>query len=183
MNRKIFTIIALAAAGASTPAFANEDFYLGAAVGTKGNMSLITAAGRATPSNSPRSFSVHGGYRRSEYVDVEAGYTSFGHFKFGGAGDIDLTALHLAAKGNIKISESWTLFAKAGVVRHNVDTSVTGGQGRETSEVKPMFGIGASYALTPHLSLSAEVTSYGKVETQNMKLNFRQAQLGLKYSF
>lgn len=183
MNKKIFTIIALAAATASTPAFAEDDFYLGAAVGTKGNMSLLTPAGRAAPSNGPRSFSFYGGYRLSEYVDLEAGYTGFGHFKFGGAGDIDLTALHLALKGSIKVSESWSLFGKAGAVRHKVDTAVTGGTGRETAKVKAMFGIGAAYAVTPRLSLTAEVSDYGKVDTQNMKLKFRQAQLGLKYSF
>ena len=183
MNKKLCTIIALAAAGAFTPAFADDDFYLGAAVGTKGNMTLRTPAGRLVPTNHPRSFSVFGGYRLSEYVDLEAGYTSFGHFRFGGAGDIDLTALHLSGKGKIKVSESWTLFGKVGAVRHKVDTDLGAGTGRETSQVKPMFGVGASYALTPRLSVSAEVTDYGKVNTQNMKLKFRQAQLGLKYSF
>lgn len=183
MNQKIIAIIALAAAGASTPALASDDFYFGAAVGTKGNMSLRTPAGRLEPSNHPRSFSLYGGYRLFEQVDLEAGYTSFGHFRFGGAGDIDLTAFHLSGKGNIKVSESWTLFGKVGVVRHSVDTDLTGGGGRDTSKTKPLFGIGASYALTPRLSLSAEVSDYGTVKTQNMTLKFRQAQLGLKYSF
>lgn len=183
MNQKIIGIIALAAAGLSTPALADDDFYLGAAVGSTGSMSLLMPTGRISDTNSPRGFTVYGGYRLSEHVDLEAGYTSFGNFEFGAAGQIDLSALHLAGKRNFKVSESWTLFGKLGVVRHTIDKDVSGARPRETSQVKPMFGVGASYAITQRVSADVELVDFGTVRSQNLNLKYRQARLGLKYSF
>lgn len=183
MNKIICTILTLAAAVAASTASAGEDFYLGAGIGTKGHMNIVTSEGRFGNTNDPRPLSVFGGYQLTERFALEAGYKNFGNYKFGGRGEVDLDSIYLAGKGSIELSDNWTVFGKLGAVRHSVEVSPTGVASRETATVKPMYGVGFGYRLTPKLTLEAEVVDYRETHTQNLKLSYREAQLGLNYRF
>lgn len=183
MNKPICTILALAAALAASPASASEDFYLGAGIGSKGHMNIITSAGRVANTNDPRPFSLFGGYHINDHFALEAGYHGFGDYKFGSAGETDLNSLYLAAKGSIKLSDAWTVFGKVGAARHSVDVSPAGLASRETTSVKPMYGIGFGYKLAPKLTLETELMDYGHVRAQGLNLNYRQLRLGVNYRF
>lgn len=176
------TVAALLAAG-SASASETPRYYAGAGMGSKGNMNIATSAGRFPATNSPRPFRIFGGVELTEHVGIEAGYVNFGGFKFGGAGEIDLAALQLMGKGSFKLSDNWTVFGKAGAVRHTVEVAVTGVPERTTHVVKPAFGIGVSYSITPKIRLEAEFADYGRVQTQNLNLRYRQLQLGVSYRF
>ena len=185
MNTFFCTTLPLAALLAAGSASASEAprFYAGAGIGSKGNMTLATSAGRFPASNSPRPVRVFGGVELTEHFGIEAGYVNFGGFEFGGAGAIDLTALQLMAKGSFKLSDNWTVFGKAGAVRHTVEVAATGVPERTTHVMKPAFGIGVSYSITPRIRLEAEFADYARIQTQNMNLRYRQLQLGVNYRF
>ena len=179
MNKIISTtvalIVALIAALAALPACAEDDFYAGAALGTKGTM--LGSTGSTLP------FKLYGGFALTEHVAVEAGYTSFGVFEYSGDREIALRALSVAVKGSFAITDSWSAFGKVGAARHVIDVKGTGLSVREQNKTTPMLGVGVGYKFTPNLTADLELVSYGKIKLDNGRLAFRQLQLGANYSF
>lgn len=170
-----FTLIAALTAQSSFAAEANHDYYLGAALATKGTMT------GSTSSSLP--FRLYGGFALNDQVAYEVGYTSFGVFKYSQNREIALSALTLAAKGTLHITDSWTAFGKVGAARHVIDVKGTGLFVREQNKVTPMLGVGVGYKVTPKLTLDMELVSYGKIKLDNGQLTYRTLQLGANYSF
>lgn len=183
MNKILCTALTLIGAFAALPACASDDFYVGASIGTRGNMDFSTSAGALNANNKPRPFNVYGGFNFTEQVAIEAGYTSYGDFKYDGGREIGLSAFHLAAKGSMRINESWSAFGKAGVVRHAIDVKGAAMPVREQDKITPLFGIGVSYKLTPALMLDLQLVSHGRIKTDTGRLAYRQLQLGANFSF
>ena len=175
MNKIVSTTIALIAALAALPACAEDDFYAGAALGTKGTM--IGSTGSSLP------FKLYGGFALNEHLAVEAGYTSFGVFEYSGDREIGLRALTIGVKGSFAIADSWSAFGKVGVARHMIDVKGAGLSVREQNKARPMLGVGVGYKLTANLTADLELVSYGKIKVDNGRLAFRQLQLGANYSF
>lgn len=183
MNKLSGAALTLIAALAAVPALAADDFYLGAAIGTQGKMTFSSGAGSIDNTNHPRNFSLHGGYVLSDRFAIEAGYTSFGDFKFGSVAEADLSALHLAAKASFPVSEAWSVFGKAGVVRHSIDISRAGATLVDMSKVRGLLGVGVEYHQSPKLSVALELVDYGRVREPGLDLKARQLQAGVNYRF
>ncbi len=131
--------------------------------------------------NHPRPFKVFGGYELTDNFAIEAGYTDFGKYKFAMPGTVDIKTFHLVAKGSIKLGESWALFGKAGASHAKIEHPGFGLG--DLSDTRPMLAIGAEYAITNKLALGLELVNQGTVKSDNAKLNLRQAQVSVRYSF
>ncbi len=81
----------------------------------------------------------------------------------------------------MKLGESWALFAKAGAAHTKVRHAGVALAG--ISETRPMLGIGAEYMITKDLALGLELVNHGTVKSPTTKLNLRQAQASVRYSF
>jgi OOP family OmpA-OmpF porin len=183
MNKLLCTTISLAAALAAAPAQAADDFYAGFGLSNAGKLSLSTSAGRTQNINKPRPFSLYGGYKLNDNFAVEAGYSDFGTFKFGSGAELDLSALYVAGKGSVNVSDSFTLFAKAGVARIAVDKSGPGYYGDDFAKVRPMLGIGAGYRLSERATVELELVKYSKINNATTNLKVNQLRLGANYRF
>lgn len=181
MNKLLCTVALLAAALATPAARAADSFYAGAGVGTRGVLNLHGPGGKIETSSRPRTYRAFGGYELTDHFAIEAGYKEFGTFKFGVPAEVDISAIQLAARGNMKLGESWSLFAKAGVSRIKVEQ--TGVNLGDLSKTRPLLGIGAGYALTNNVGLELEFLDSGSVRSEKGKLNLRQLQANVKYSF
>jgi hypothetical protein len=183
MNKLLYSTLTLAVALAAPCAHAEDQFYIGAALGTQGKLKLATNGVIEHNTNHPRAFRLSGGYQFNEHFALEAGYTGFGNFDFASGSEVDLSAFHIAAKGSIPLGESFTLFGKAGVARHDRDiTGPTVGAG-SLVKTRAMLGIGVGYRITDRLSLTAEVLDYGTIKSPGTKLEMRQLEVGLNYRF
>lgn len=183
MNKLFCTTITLAAALAASPARAADEFYAGFGLSKAGHLHLNTAAGRITNTNKPRPFSLYGGYRLNENFALEAGYSDFGGFKFGPVAQVDLSALYVAAKGSVHVSDSFSLFAKAGLAHITVDKSAPDDGGDKFAKVRPMLGIGAGYRLTERATVELELVKYSSVKNATTNLKVNQLRLGANYRF
>jgi hypothetical protein len=183
MNKLMYSTLTLAAVLTAPCAHAEDQFYVGAALGTQGNLNLATNGGIERNTNHPRAFRLSGGYQFNEHVALEAGYIGFGNFEFASGAKVDLSALHVAAKGSIALGESFSLFGKAGLARHDRDISgPTPGPG-SLVRTRAMVGIGVGYRMTDRLSLTAELVDYGTIRSPGTKLTMRQLEVGLNYRF
>lgn len=182
MNKIFSHSLAVLAIVAAVPAAA-ADFYVGAAVGSRGNMDIDTAAGILVPDNKPQPFSLYTGFDFTDRVAIEAGLVTFGDYRYTGGRKINMGGLYLAAKGNIPISESWTAFGKLGAMRHAVRVTGEDLPVKEQNKVTPMLGIGLGYAITQNLKLNLELVHYGRVKSPTSHLTFRELQAGVSYSF
>ncbi|MES2316507.1 MAG: outer membrane beta-barrel protein [Pseudomonadota bacterium] len=183
MNKNLYPTLALAAMFALPAARAADNaMYAGATIGTGGSLIIGNNAGVAEKNtNHPRPFKLYGGYELTDNVALEGGYINFGKFKFASPGAIEMDAWHLAAKGTIPLGKSFSLFGKLGVARHGVEASGMGDDSGKLAETKPLVGIGAAYRLTENLSLTAEYTNYGSVNSG--KIKNRVLEAGLKFNF
>jgi len=183
MNKLLYSILALTAALAAPCAHAEDPFYIGAALGAQGKLNLATNGVIERNTNHPRAFRLSGGYQFNEHFALEAGYIGFGNFNFASGAEVDLSALHVAAKGSIALGESFSLFGKAGLARHDRDiTGATPGAG-SLVKTRAMYGIGVAYRMTEKLSLTAELVDYGTIRSPGTKLTMRQLEVGLNYRF
>lgn len=183
MNKLLCTTITLAAALAAAPAHAADEFYAGFGLSNAGHLHLNTPAGRLTNTNKPRPFSLYGGYKLSEHIAVEAGYSDFGSFKFGSGAELDLSALYVAGKGSVNLSDAFTLFAKAGVARIAIDKSGPGYYGDDLAKVRPLLGVGAGYRLSERATVELELVRYSSIKNATTNLKVNQLRLGANYRF
>lgn len=181
MNKQLRASLFLACVCVAPAVHAADTYYVGAGIGTRGTLHRGTPTGTVDNINHPRPFKVFGGYELTDNVALEAGYTDFGKYKFALPGTVDIKSYHVLVKGSMKLGESWALFAKAGAsharVRH------AGVALENISETRPMIGIGAEYAITKDLHLGLELVNHGTVKSSTTKLNLRQLQAGVRYSF
>lgn len=181
MNKLLCTTMLLAATLTAPRVYAADTFYVGAGVGNGGTINLQTPDAKVETSSRPRTYRVFGGYELTDNFAIEAGYKTFGRFEFGIPATVDVSALQLAARGNMKLGESWSLFAKAGVSRIRVEQE--GVSMGDLSDTRPLLGIGAGYALTKNIGLELELLDSGSVRSDKGLLHTRQFQANVKYSF
>lgn len=181
MNKLVCTAALLAATLSAPAVRAADTFYLGAGIGTRGTLNLDTPAGKIQNTNHPRPLRVFGGYNLTDNFAIEAGYIDFGKYKFSVPSTVDISTFHIAARGNIKFGESWSVFAKAGASRIKVEQ--TGVNLGDLSDTRPLLGIGAGYAVTKNIALELEFLDSGTVKSEKGKLNLRQVQASVRYTF
>ena len=181
MNKLVCTAALFAATLSASAAHAADTFYLGAGIGTRGTLNLSTPAGPIQNTNHPRPVRVFGGYNVTDHFAIEAGYLDFGKYKFTVPATVGISAYQVAARGNLKLGESWAVFAKAGASHIKVEQNGVGLG--DLSETRPLLGIGTGYALTKDIALEVEFLHSGKVKSERARLNLRQVQASVRYTF
>ena len=199
-----FALLAL-----STPAFA--DGFYGVGEITRSNLSLdrnhfdsALLANGATglssgDSGNPTKWRLQGGYRFNPNLAVEAGYIDFGKAKYtaaytGGSaqGSLKAGGVDVAALVGLPLNDSFSVFAKAGVVAAKVDSrlaasgaAVAASGDASTHVVRPLLGLGAIYKLSDHVDLRADydhVSGLGKSDKTG-KMTANMVSLGVAYNF
>lgn len=183
MNTVRTSMLALAALLAAPLAQAEDPFYVGGAVGQRSNITLYTDGSAQRASNEPRAFNVHGGYEVNEHFAIEAGYTRFGKYRFGGGESINLGATYLAAKGSIALGDKFSLFGKAGIADHSLKLTGSTQDDGTYGKARPMFGAGVAYRVSEQVALKLEVLDYGTLHTGAGDLKMRQFEAGLDFRF
>jgi OOP family OmpA-OmpF porin len=181
MNKLLYTTMLVAAALAAPAVRAADTFYVGAGIGTRGTLYLDGPAGKLENTNHPRPFKMYAGYDFTDHFALEAGYKDFGKYKFAIPASVDIDAFYVAAKGSVKVSESWALFGKAGVSHVNVD--VTGASLGEFGKNRALLALGADYSITKNLALGLELSDFGRRKSSRGNLGLYQFEANVKYSF
>jgi OOP family OmpA-OmpF porin len=181
MNKLLYTTMLLAAALAAPAVRAADTFYVGAGVAARGTMFVDDGAGKRESSNHPSPLKVYAGYDFTDNFALEAGYKDFGKYKFANAASVAIDGLYVAAKGSVKVSESWALVGKAGVSRVNID--VDGAALGEFGKYRALLALGADYSITKNLALELELANYGRRKSSKGDLGLYQLEANLNYSF
>jgi len=206
---KRLPLASLALLALSTTAFA--DGFYGVGEITRSNLSLdrnhfdsaLLANGAtglaSSDSGNPTRWRLQGGYRFNPNVAVEAGYIDFGKAKYsatytGGSaqGSLKAGGVDVVALVGLPLGDSFSVFAKAGVVAASVKSSLTASgpaalasSADSTHVVRPLLGVGALYKLTDHVDLRADydhVSGLGK-SNRTGKMDANLFSLGLAYNF
>ncbi|MGQ5523340.1 outer membrane beta-barrel protein [Chitinimonas sp. PSY-7] len=180
--KKQFSLLVIAGVLAA-PVLA-EGFYAGAEVGRTKMKSSEDADIKGNATN----VGVFAGYQFHPNVAVEAGYRDLGKIKYSDSETYQGTtvtanasaksrALHASVVGIVPVSDEFSLYGRVGVARVNVKTagniSVSGagvGNGMSIAgqdsfnKTKPMFGLGARYAVSKEFGVRAEYSQFGKIE-------------------
>lgn len=169
------TLLLSAALGAAAfGASAQEPgFYAGAGVG----QSFVD---EGVYDDEDTAFTVFGGYQFNRYFGLEAGYADFGKIEPDVAGPaLEGDSAYLTAVGTLPVTEKFSAYAKAGLHRWNVDTSLPGVTGNnDDSGSDPTYGVGAQYRFTDKVALRAE---YSRFEVEDVDADL--AQLQVRFDF
>lgn len=153
----------------------------------------------SSDSGNPTKWRLQGGYRFNPNLAVEAGYIDFGKAKYtastsGGSaqGSLKAGGVDVAALLSLPLSDSFSVFGKAGVAAAKVDSrlsasgAVVAASGdASTHVVRPLLGVGALYKLSDHLDLRADydhVSGLGK-SGKTGKMTANMVSLGVAYNF
>ena len=188
MKSKLLTLCAtLSIAGlqAGSPAAAAEPAaYLGVAFGQSQASDLNAAEINATLASfglgavtsvddNGTPFKLFGGYRLSDNLAIEGGYTSFGEFTSqstivsGGSGTMNGEwsgySLNVAAVGLLPVGESLSIFGRAGLsfwdLEFDLAASGPGGSvsaSESESGISPILGFGAMFNISSRFALRAD---------------------------
>lgn len=151
------------------------------------------------------------GYRFNENFAVEVGYTDLGeasiattapvsgtlfgsNFSADGRADIETDGFFLGLRGDLPVSDSVNLFAKAGLINWESDVTFTGTftlgadsfsgtAGAELADgTDPYFGFGADWKLSENFAINAQYTMY-KLDVDGEDLDIDGLTVGLSYAF
>ncbi|MNJ14622.1 Outer membrane protein A precursor [compost metagenome] len=173
-----------------------DAWYLGAKAG------WVEASGACGPQaiscdNSPVDSGLFVGYVLNDWLALEAGYDHFSEFNasypaqwapaHSAAYEGDLNGLSFVAKPYWQLSDSWSLFGKAGLMLWELD--VTGDELNYAREVtdrggSPLLGAGLEYAFNHNWRTNLEYQWLGQIggsDTGEMDVN--AVNLGIIYQF
>lgn len=141
-------------------------------------------------------FKVFGGYRFLENLAVEGQYARLGkaNIRYSGPTGLrgtekyEVSSISVAAVGLLPVSDSFTLFAKAGPSFNDAKSSfsnATLGAASKGRKVGLLVGIGASYKLTENISARAELENFSRVgeAAKGGRSSVNMVSLGLAYQF
>lgn len=166
-----------------------QQAYVGATLAHGANWDYRTAPGQPTASEKVLFGKLYGGYAFDDTWAIEGGVGLYEKARFdkadtGSAYDATsrATLVYLAGRATHRFNDKWSVFGKLGAVRHNQrldhgDRVFTG------HDVRPMFGLGTSYDLTPRAALTLEFNDYGKMRTSEVTRKVRKLEAGVKFSF
>jgi len=175
-------------ANAATPGW-----YTGARIGGSTFHSACDVAGQSCDKDSAPVGGVFAGYQQNDYFSIEGGYTYLGEASLAPAAvgqkvtSYDAKALDLVGKLQANLSDSFDVYAKAGVAMVRVNAN--GANLDETDNgLSPTVGAGLEYYFDPSLSMGLDYQVYfdagddstGVSEihlyTLNMTYHFGEAQ-------
>lgn len=170
---------------------AQERGYVGLTLGTS-KYGLMNGAGqRIEHNNDVTALKGYAGYVLNEHFAIEGGYAGttkkprFDRSQFGAAADpqAHASALYVAVRGKVAVSQSVDVFAKLGVAASHFELAGAGAQDFDVIGIKPMAGVGAAYRLTDKVALTAELEHYGRVREGKRRFVQNRAQVGVQFGF
>ena len=143
------------------------------------------------------------GYNFNKYFGVEGGYTQYARSLYKaslGSDSVSLTyrdsnVFSIVGKAYLPIEDSgFNVYALAGIanVKQTATVKINGTLGADTesesqSKIRPMYGIGGSYDINPHVTTSLEISrvqGFGNMKTSgNAFANADLISLNLAYNF
>lgn len=175
----------------TSAAHAQERGYAGLTLGPS-KVGVTNGAGqRIEHNNDVVALKGYAGFALGEHFAIEGGYAGtskkprFDRAQFGAAADpqAHMSALYVALRGKVAVSQSVDVFAKLGVAANHVELAGAGAQDFDVIAVKPMVGVGAAYRLTEKVALTAELEHYGRVREGNRSFVQNRAQVGIQLGF
>lgn len=193
------------------PAFAQEagQYYGGASVGK--SRAKLDEAGLAAYNAGPAisvtgvavddsatGYKVFGGYRMNPYLAIEAGLFSLGTFGFDAStlplgsvhGESKYRGLNLDLVGTMPVTDKLSALLRAGVQRSWTRNSFSGtgavivpDSSPRTRGVNYKVGAGLQYAMSPNVTLRAEVERYRINDAMDRKANVNVYTVGLVIPF
>lgn len=182
--------IGMSASLAQAQAIEPGQGYGGLTISNSGQARGISRTGERVSDNGRLGYKLFGGWNLNEYVAVEGGYASYGKYTLkntgpgatGGDATIGVNMAYVAARGTWRVTDNFSVFGKVGIAHTRSDIDNLGRP--DVKMTRPMFGIGAQYALTKNLALTLEVNKYGRKDTSpTTRFDVRKLELGLKYDF
>ncbi|HSC93484.1 MAG TPA: outer membrane beta-barrel protein [Burkholderiales bacterium] len=168
--RPFVTAALLALGVASTPAQAQEQdqgWFIGAGGGVsklEDGCAILGGSGSSCDDNGTY-WKVFGGYRFNSYFGYELAYANFGELKISTAGSTttyEATGMEISLFARLPISRDFSVYAKYGLYRWDVDLNVSGtgaftasADGNDTT-----YGFGADYNFTKNIAARLEYQKY-----------------------
>lgn len=107
------------------------------------------------------------GLQFNSFLAVEGSYLDFGSFG-GDVGKADIDGYDLAIVGRLPVTDSFSLFAKAGQLFWDADVRVAGLKDSYDGD-EPFFGVGADFYVTNNLAVVLEYDRY-KIDLEDSNL-------------
>jgi len=178
------TVLALSAAAAHA-----QQAYVGATLAPGADWVYRTAPGNPAASEKVLFGKLYGGYAFDETWAIEGGFGLYEKARFdkadtGSAYDATskATLVYLAGRATHRFNDKWSVSGKLGAVRHNQRLD-HGDRVHTGHDVRPMFGLGTSYDLTPGAALILDFNDYGTMRTSEVMRKVRKLEAGVKLSF
>ena len=163
-----FLTAALVALGvASAPAQSQErddGWFIGAGGGIskfKNGCTILSGAG--TCDDNGAYWKAYGGYRFNPYFSFELGYADFGEVKRetgAASATMEATGIDIVLVATMPLNREFSLFAKYGLYRWDVDVAVSGA-GEVSAKGKDVtYGFGANYHFTKNIAARMEYQKY-----------------------
>lgn len=179
-------VFAIAAAACAIPAMAG-DAYVGGALGRSEQKLSV---GDVSMSDTDVSYKMFSGYQFTSMFGAEIGYTKIGRSVIEQAGmraTIEPSSLYLAATATWPVTADLSVYGKLGVARTHSKLKAVYGADTETdsdNRTTAMFGLGASFPLTPNVSIFGEYENFGKIlKDDDASLKADTFSVGLRYKF
>jgi OOP family OmpA-OmpF porin len=206
---KFATLMPLALLTLSTGVWADNDLYVLGEVthsqdklNTSTNDTALTNAGATALTSNGKSngnqWRLQLGYKVNPNFAIEGGYIDFGKAKYsasyaGGTaqGTTKAGGLDIAALGILPITDSFSVFGKAGLVAARVKSDLattpasTATASVSANAISPLIGLGASYKVSDTMDVRAEydhASNLGK-SGKTGKLTANMLSVGLAYHF
>ena len=184
------TLIALAIAAATTPAWSQEPaskFYAGVSLGQSKFKGACDSEAGITLSNckdTDTAWKIFGGYQFTPNLALELGYNDFGRISsdavvtvagstFTGNAKIEATAFELTGVGSLPLGHQFSLYGKLGVyyaetkssaeLRQTTPPFASGSSSVSDNNTNLTFGFGGRYDITQRFALRAEWQRFSKV--------------------
>lgn len=188
MTKSLFVTLAATTLFAAAPAQAQQA-YFGATLAPGANWQYRTAPGAPKAEEKVLFGKLYGGYAFDETWAIEGGFGRYEKARFDKAdtgapytATSEATLVYLAGRASHRFNDKWSVSGKLGAVRHNHRLD-HGDRVHTGHDVRPMFGLGASYDLTPHAALTLELNDYGTMRTSEITRKVRKLEAGVKFGF
>jgi OOP family OmpA-OmpF porin len=166
-----------------------QQAYAGAALGSNGTFRHQAGPGKPQVDDHVLFGKLYGGYAFNDTFALEGGWATFGEAEFASTEtgapfdrSFKVNLVYAAVRASHRFNDAWSVSAKLGAARHfhRLDT---GSEVRRAHDLRPMFGLGASYDLTPNAALTLEFNHYGTARTEDSTVRVRKLEAGVKFSF
>lgn len=183
--------LSLAAATLAFTACAQAaDPYAGINLTTPGEATFSINGRSVANNNSPHAVKLYAGLQFTPTWAGELGFGAFGSWHAadptpGSTYQVTLSSqvAYAAARATQPLSDTVSLFAKAGLALNRLRASDSLGQHDRETYVRPLLGAGLAWQLTPQVSATVEYAHYGSRRTGDGRFTQQKAEAGLAFRF